>query len=153
MNYTTPSILMLSALLIGAIDGSAQCRKFSKQRVISTLQADQVIDQITAGTMGRGESAAALIEVEASGEVDLIISTHPDLGEVSFNVVNTSGGKIADGIIRDQVTRIPISVEADSDLIVHTQSESATGAYTPLGCVSMATTKVIPNEMDILIND
>ena len=153
MNIKLPSLLLASLALLATSSTSAQCKKFSKKRVISTLQADQVIDQITAGTMGRGESAAALIEVEASGEVDLIISTHPDLGEVSFNVVNTSGGKIADGIIRDQVTRIPISVEADSDLIVHIQSESATGAYTPLGCVSMATTKVIPNEMDILIND
>ena len=49
------------------------------------------------------------------------------------------------------MARLPISVEAHSDIIVHIQSRTASRAYTPLGCVAMATTKVIPNEMDILI--
>jgi hypothetical protein len=36
---------------------------------------------------------------------------------------------------------------------VHVQSEKTTSAYTPIGCVAMATTKVIPNEMDILTGE
>lgn len=146
--------LLLCALATNlALEADAQCRKFSKQRIISTLDADQMLDQMTAGTLGRGESAAALIEVEASGTVDLIISTHPDLGAVGYNVVNAQGGRIASGTVNGSVARLPIVVEADSDLIVHIQSERTTGAYTPLGCVSLATARTIPNEMDILMNE
>ena len=150
MNNINLPLLTLGFLLAATSGASGQCRKFTRDRVISTLSADQAIDQITAGTLGRGESAAALIEVEAAGKMDLIISTHPDLGEVSYNVVNSMGGNIASGNIRGSVARLPVEVEADQDLIVHIKSETGTSAYTPLGCVSLATVRDIPNEMDIL---
>ena len=150
MNNINLPLLTLGFLLAATSVASDQCRKFTRDRVISTLSADQAIDQITAGTLGRGESAAALIEVETAGKMDLIISTHPDLGEVSYNVVNSMGGNIASGNIRGSVARLPVEVEADQDLIVLIKSETGTSAYTPLGCVSLATVRDIPNEMDIL---
>ena len=91
MNQTSLSLCALGLLLAAACDADAQCRKFTKQRVISSLDVDQAIDQIKTGTLGRGESAAAVLEVEASGTVDLIVCTHPDLGEVTYNVVNAIG--------------------------------------------------------------
>lgn len=153
MNYKLPTLILASIGLLAATSAHAQCKKFSKKRVISAVQGSQVIDQITAGNLGRGESAAALIEVEASGEVDLIISTHPNLGEVLYNVVTSHGEPLAQGSSTGSIVRIPISVEAHSDIIVHIQSEKPSSAYTPMGCVAMATTKVIPNEMDILTGE
>lgn len=153
MKNIAPSILLLFAAFLMATEANAQCRKFSRQRVISALSTDVAIDQITAGTLGRGESAAALIEVESTGDIDLIISTHPELGEVTFNVVNTQGGALANGTTHGQLTRIPITVAANEDLIVHIKSEKPYGAYTPIGCVSLATTAVTTNEMDILTKE
>lgn len=153
MKNIAPSILLLFAAFLMATEANAQCRKFSRQRVISALSTDVAIDQITAGTLGRGESAAALIEVESTGDIDLILSTHPELGEVTYNVVNIQGGALATGSTRGQLTRIPISVNAHEDLIVHIKSEKPYGAYAPMGCVSMATTTVTTNEMDILTKE
>ena len=104
MNTTPLSLCALALLVATAFDAGAQCRKFTKQRVISTLDAGQAIDQIQAGTLGRGESAAAVLEVNASGTVDLLISTHPDLGEVSFNVVSASGRSLSEGTTVGTVT-------------------------------------------------
>ena len=146
MNTTPLSLCALALLTLTAFDAGAQCRKFTRQRVISTLDAGQAIDQIQAGTLGRGESAAAVLEVSASGTVDLIISTHPDLGQVSFNVVTTSGRSLAEGTLLGTVTSLPLQVEATEDLIVHVTSEKATGAYTPIGCVSLVTTQPITEE-------
>lgn len=153
MTNKAPILLLLSAAFLLASEATAQCRKFSKQRVISALSPDLAIDQITTGTLGRGESAAALIEVESTGEIDLVISTHPELGEVTFNVMSTQGGALASGMTHGQATRVPISVEADDDLIVHIKSEMPVGTYVPLGCVSVATTTIITNEMDILTKE
>ena len=151
MNIYTSSLILIATVLTASLDATAQCRKFSKKTVISAVDANIEIDQITAGMLGRGESAAAVLEVEASGEVDLIISTHPDLGEVHYNVVNVAGEKLLSGILSGSAVRLPVEVEASNDLIVHIASERPTSAYTPLGCVSLATTNVIPNEMDILM--
>ena len=153
MNFKYSSLLLASIALLASTSVSAQCKKFSKKRVISTIQGKQSIDQITSGTLGRGESAAALIEVTTTGEVDLIISTHPNLGEVTYNVVTTNGQSLASGSSRGSIARLPISVEAHSDIIVHVQSEKTSSAYIPIGCVAMATTKVTPNEMDILTGE
>lgn len=150
MKFNLIPFIALMAPMLLASDGSAQCRKFSKKRVVTSLQGGQTIDQITAGHLGRGESAAALIEVKTTGVVDLIISTHPDLGEVAFHVVDTKGAKLASGFLEGSVENLPLDVEADVDLIVHISSEMPSSPYVPIGCVSLATTKVIPNEMDIL---
>lgn len=147
MNTTSLSLCALALLTLTAFDAGAQCRKFTKQRVISTLDAGQAIDQIQAGTLGRGESAAAVLEVSASGTVDLLISTHPDLGEVTFNVVSASGRSLAEGTIAGTVTTLPLQVEAAEDLIVHVTSEKASGAYTPIGCVSLVTTQPITEDV------
>ena len=153
MNIKLPSLLLASLALLATSSTSAQCKKFSKKRVISAIDGAHNIDQITAGTLGRGESAAALIEVETTGEVDLIISTHPNLGEVHYSVVTTQGQSLASGSSRGSIALLPIAVEAHSDIIVHIQSEQPSSAYVPLGCVAMATTKVVPNEMDILMGE
>ena len=153
MNSKLFSLLALSAFILSASPASAQCKKFSRNRVINAFDGDIAIDQITSGTIGRGERASALIEVESTGEVDLIISTHPDLGEVSYSVISTSGERLVEGSLDGTAKRMPLNVQAEVDLIVHIASELPSSAYTPIGCVSLATTKVIPNEMDILIND
>jgi len=150
MNQTSLSLCALGLLLAAACDADAQCRKFTKQRVISSLDVDQAIDQIKTGTLGRGESAAAVLEVEASGTVDLIICTHPDLGEVTYNVVNTAGRKVTQGSTNGSMTQVAVEVEAEQDLIVHVASERASGAYAPIGCVSLVTAHSTPNELDIL---
>lgn len=151
MNIHTASLVLIATVLTASMDATAQCRKFSKKTVISAVDANLDIDQITAGMLGRGETAAAVLEVESTGEVDLIISTHPDLGEVHYSVVNVGGDQLASGVLSGNAMRLPVEVEANNDLIVHIASERPNSAYTPLGCVSLATTKVIPNEMDILM--
>ena len=153
MNFKLPTLLLASIGMLAATSATAQCKKFSKKRVISAVQGAQTLDQITAGTLGRGESAAALIEVDTSGEVDLIISTHPNLGEVQYNVVTSQGESLASGSSTGGLARLPIEVKAHSDIIVHIESEKPSSAYIPLGCVAVATTKVIPNEMDILTGE
>jgi len=144
--------LLTIASIVSASSVDAQCRRFTRQRVISTLDQGTVIDQVTAGTLGRGESAATLLVVDAPGKVDLVISTHPDLGEVTYSVVDTQGKNYGHGQIRGQIERFPIETDGTSDLIVHIQSEKSTNAYAPLGCVALATTKSsqIKNDMDIL---
>lgn len=147
MKNVIPSLLLLSLILVD-FTAAAQCRRFTKQRVISTLDSGASLDLIAAGTLGRGESAATLLNIPQPGAVDLIISTHPDLGRVEFSIVGTDGKVHQRGETRDQVKRV--SVEAETDLIVHIQSEQASGTYTPLGCVAVAAVRTVPNEMDIL---
>ena len=153
MNFKLPTLVLASIGMLAATSASAQCKKFSKKRVISALQGAQTIDQITAGALGRGESAAALLEVETSGEVDLIISTHPNLREVQYSVVTSQAASLASASSTGSIARLPIEVKAHTDIIVHIQSEKPSSAYIPLGCVAMATTKVIPNEMHSLTGE
>ncbi|MDA8901313.1 hypothetical protein N9I92_00580, partial [bacterium] len=76
MNNLILPLLTLASIL-SASTADAQCRRFTRQRVISALDQGMVLDQITAGTMGRGESAATLLSVNGPGVLDLVISTHP----------------------------------------------------------------------------
>ncbi len=151
MNNLILPLLTLASIL-SASTADAQCRRFTRHRVISALDQGMVLDQITAGTMGRGESAATLLSVNGPGVLDLVISTHPDLGEVTYTVVDTQGKKYRDGQIRGQLERFPVETDGNSDLIVHIQSEKSSNAYVPLGCVALATTRPAQskNDMDIL---
>ena len=123
--------------------------------MISTLDDGQIIGQLTSGTIGRGESAATVLEIDETGSVDLILSTHSDLGAVAFNVVDTRGTLYGEGTIRGNQERISIDVEEGTDLIVHIESERATNAYTPLGCVAIATTRALDdtNEFNLLTKE
>ena len=118
-----------------------------------------MLEQMTSGAIGRGETAATLLPIDASGAIELLISTHPDLGRVAFRILDVEGRQIREGEILGTTARIPIEVQAGIDLIVHIESEQAVGAYTPLGCVAISTareraaTADIPNEMDILIGE
>jgi len=146
MNKHLPSLLpALSTLilLIGAAEADAQCRRFARQRVISTLDAGQTLSQITSGMMSRGESASAVLEIEEAGTVDLILSTHRELGSVSYSVVDARGKKYGEGQVQGPQERISIDVQEDTDLIVHIKSERTTNAYIPLGCVALATARSI----------
>ena len=142
-------------LLIGAAEADAQCRRFARQRVISTLDVDQILGQITSGTMSRGESASAVLEIEEAGAVDLILSTHRELGNVSYKVVDARGNQYGAGQIQGPQERISIDVPEDTDLIVHIQSERTTNAYIPLGCVALATARSIDsaNEYNLLAKE
>jgi len=155
MNKYIPSLLSILVILIGSYEADAQCRRFARQRVISTLDDGQIIGQITSGTIGRGESAATVLEIDQTGPVDLILSTHKDLGKVAYSVVDTRGTVYGEGIVRGSQDRISIDVESDTDLIVHIESERIAGAYTPLGCVALATSRSIDetNEYNLLTKD
>ena len=87
--------------------------------------------------------------------VDLSLSTHNDLGAVAFNVVDTRGERYGEGTIRGSQERISIDVEEGTDLIVHIESERATNAYIPLGCVAIATTRALDatNEFNLLTKE
>lgn len=152
-------ILLLPLLLVLAMSttsADAQCRRFSKQRVLGALEADMMLENMTSGAIGRGETAATLLPIDASGIIELLISTHPDLGRVAFRVLDIEGRQLSEGEILGSTARISMEVETGIDLIVHIESEQAVGAYTPLGCVAISTarerdaTAAIPNEMDIL---
>ena len=155
MNKYIPSLISILVLLVGTYEADAQCRRFARQRVISTLDDGQIIGQITSGTIGRGESAATVLEIDQSGPVDLILSTHNDLGNVTYSVVDARGTVHGEGRVRGSQERISIDVEQDTDLIVHIESERSASAYTPLGCVALATTRVIDetNEFDLLTKE
>ena len=133
MNKYIPSLISILVLLVGTFEADAQCRRFARQRVISTLDDGQIIGQITSGTIGRGESAATVLEIDQSGPVDLILSTHNDLGNVTYSVVDTRGTVYGEGQVRGAQERISIDVEQDTDLIVHIESEKrSASAYTPI---------------------
>ena len=144
MNKYIPSLISILVLLVGTFEADAQCRRFARQRVISTLDDGQIIGQITSGTIGRGESAATVLEID-----------HNDLGNVTYSVVDTRGTVHGEGRVRGSQERISIDVEQDTDLIVHIESERSASAYTPLGCVALATTRVIDetNEFDLLTKE
>ena len=100
----------------------------------------------------RGESAATVLEINETGSVDLILSTHSDLGAVAFNVVDTRGTRYGEHHPRQE--RISIDVEEGTDLIVHRESEQATNAYTPWR-VAIATTRALDdtNEFNLLTGE
>ena len=159
MNTSILPLSLFAVILLSGLQADAQCRRFSKQRVLGALEADMVLDRITAGAIGRGETAATLMPIHDSGDIELLISTHPDLGRVTFRILDVEGRQIREGELLGSTARIPVQVEAGIDLIVHIESEQAVGAYTPLGCVAISTarernaTASIPNEMDILTGE
>ena len=155
MNNSLSSLIPILVMLVGTFEADAQCRRFARQRVISTLDDGQIIGHITSGAIGRGESASAVLPIEESGPVDLILSTHSDLGNVSYSVVDSRGIVYGEGRVRGSQERIAIDVEKDTDLIVRIESEGNKRAYTPIGCVALATTRVIDetNEFDLLTKE
>ena len=70
-------------------------------------------------------------------------------------MVDTRGALYGEGTIRGNQERISIDVEEGTDLIVHIESERATNAYTPLGCVAIATTRALDdtNEFNLLTKE
>ena len=58
MNTSIP--LSLLAMILSGLQADAQCRRFSKQRVLGALEADMVLDRIIAGAIGRGETATLM---------------------------------------------------------------------------------------------
>ena len=155
MNKSILCLPLLIVSLIPAAQADAQCRRFSKQRVLGALEADMMLEQMTSGAIGRGETAATLLPIDASGAIELLISTHPDLGRVAFRILDVEGRQIREGEILGTTARIPIEVQAGIDLIVHIESERATNAYTPLGCVAIATTRALDdtNEFNLLTKE
>lgn len=153
MNTYLPSTLLLTLALLSTPEGVAQSSTFARNRVLDLLDDGSVPNHDLSGSSMQGERAAAVITAGTSGEVDLIISTHPDLGAVSFTVTNTTGDRIAAGATRGEATRLTVPVEAEQDLIVHIHSTSNVGSYVPLGFVKMDGLPEVPNEMDILTRE
>ena len=90
MNTSILPLSLIAVILLSGLQADAQCRRFSKQRVLGALEADMVLDRITAGAIGRGETAATLMPIHDSGDIELLISTHPDLGRVTFRILDNN---------------------------------------------------------------
>lgn len=141
MKNFIPTLLTLLVAFAIPTQMDAQCKRFARQRVINTLDQDQILDRITSGTMVRGESASAVITIDQAGETALTLSTHEGLGEVQYIITDATGQDIAAGYVHGATETISVDIDYPTELIVEVTSEKAASAYTPIGCVAFATSR------------
>jgi hypothetical protein len=137
--YATVALISIVALS-SFQSANAQCKRFSKTRVLSTLDARAQLLHASSGRMMQGEQAAVVIDAP-QGLVRLDLVTHESLGVVHYVVTNRMGDEITRGAVRAGRASIDLEVLQQQSLTFSVEIPEGISPYTTIGCVGLAATR------------
>lgn len=134
--------ILLPILLIAPLLSSAQCRSFTKKKCLPQLDGYSQNDSFNSAVLIPGDEAELLLTFYDDKDYRLLICGHPILGEVEFEVLDTSEQMIytnhtEDG--SDKGNLFDFKVASTQQLIVRIRVPETETSSTLIheGCVSI----------------
>jgi hypothetical protein len=133
LKYILPLLLLMPLL------SEAQCRAFTKNRVLPLLNGFVQNDNFNSAMLVPGDEAELLMTFYGNKEYRLIVMAHPILGDVEFEVRDTNDQLIYTNKDNDKnKTTFDFKMSNTQQLIVRVRVPEAQNAISPHeGCVTV----------------
>lgn len=124
-------------MLLLPFAADAQCRAFTKNKVLPLLDGYVQNDNYNSAVLVPGDEAELLLTFYAGKEYRIVVGSHPVLGDVEFEVVDTNDETIYKSSTSDNKSIFDFKMSNTQQLIVKVRVPKQESAITPEGCVTV----------------
>ncbi|MFY8138481.1 MAG: hypothetical protein ACOVMR_10265 [Flavobacteriales bacterium] len=128
-------IIPLLLLLPGLAD--AQCRAFTKNKCLPLLDGYVQNDNYNSAVLVPGDEAELLLTFYSGKEYRIVVGSHPILGDVEFEVVDTNDEMIYSSKTSDNKSLFDFKMSNTQQLIVKVRVPKQESAIQHEGCVTV----------------
>jgi hypothetical protein len=122
-------------LLPGLAD--AQCRAFTKNKCLPLLDGYVQNDNYNSAVLVPGDEAELLLTFYSGKEYRIVVGSHPILGDVEFEVVDTNDEMIYSSKTSDNKSLFDFKMSNTQQLIVKVRVPKQESAIQHEGCVTV----------------
>ncbi len=128
-------IIPLLLLLPGLAD--AQCRAFTKNKCLPLLDGYVQNDNYNSAVLVPGDEAELLLTFYSGKEYRIVVGSHPVLGDVEFEIVDTNDEMIYSSKTADNKSLFDFKMSNTQQLIVKVRVPKQESAIQHEGCVTV----------------
>jgi hypothetical protein len=128
-------IIPLLLLLPGLAD--AQCRAFTKNKCLPLLDGYVQNDNYNSAVLVPGDEAELLLTFYSGKEYRIVVGSHPILGDVEFEIVDTNDEMIYNSKTSDNKSLFDFKMSNTQQLIVKVRVPKQDSAIQHEGCVTV----------------
>jgi hypothetical protein len=128
-------IIPLLLLLPGLAD--AQCRAFTKNKCLPLLDGYVQNDNYNSAVLVPGDEAELLLTFYSGKEYRIVVGSHPVLGDVEFEIVDTNDEMIYSSKTSDNKSLFDFKMSNTQQLIVKVRVPKQESAIQHEGCVTV----------------
>jgi hypothetical protein len=122
-------------LLPGLAD--AQCRAFTKNKCLPLLDGYVQNDNYNSAVLVPGDEAELLLTFYSGKEYRIVVGSHPVLGDVEFEIVDTNDEMIYSSKTSDNKSLFDFKMSNTQQLIVKVRVPKQESAIQHEGCVTV----------------
>jgi hypothetical protein len=122
-------------LLPGFAD--AQCRAFTKNKCLPLLDGYVQNDNYNSAVLVPGDEAELLLTFYSGKEYRIVVGSHPILGDVEFEIVDTNDEMIYNSKTSDNKSLFDFKMSNTQQLIVKVRVPKQDSAIQHEGCVTV----------------
>ncbi|MEZ4798745.1 MAG: hypothetical protein R2809_02985 [Flavobacteriales bacterium] len=132
VRFIIPVMLVLSGLA-----ADAQCRAFTKNKCLPLLEGYVQNDNYNSAVLIPGDEAELLLTFYAGKEYRIVVGSHPVLGDVEFEIVDTNDEMIYSNKTADNKSTFDFKMSNTQQLIVRVRVPKQETAIQHEGCVTV----------------
>lgn len=136
MKFFAP-LLVIALSLVATFDASAQCRSFTKKNCLTELEGYVQNDNYNSAVLIPGDEAELMLTFLAGTDYRLLVCSHPVLGEVQFEVLDSKGKALFNSAKAGGRNQVDFRVEKSQQLMVHVYVPESEAAILHEGCVTI----------------
>jgi hypothetical protein len=134
--------IIIPLLLLMPLTSDAQCRAFSKNRCLPQLKGYSQSDTYNSALLAPGDVVDQALTFYAGREYRLVVCAHPILGEVAFEVTDTHGEKIFEGMACSEAcdnatNKLDFKMTQTQQLIIKIKVPKTDSEFMHEGCVTI----------------
>lgn len=136
-------ILSLAGLLM-ITSGYSQCRSFVSNYCAEAMGEYIPNENFNGARLSPGDMAEVSMTFYADEKYRLLVCSHPSIGDVDFQVVNSRGETLFNNTEKDNPNYFDFSLEGTQELTVKLKvSPDKKSILTPQGCVAIMVGKLL----------
>jgi hypothetical protein len=130
------AFFVLSFVLVAGMV-SAQCRAFTKNRVLPMLSGFVQNENYNSALLMSGDEAEVLMTFYGGKSYRLVVMAHPVLGDVEFEVLDTNDELVYSNKKSENKTTFDFRMSNTQQLKVRVKVPAIEGSLVPQGCVTI----------------
>ena len=129
--------LILPLMLLLPFAADAQCRAFTKNKVLPLLDGYVQNDNYNSAVLVPGDEAELLLTFYSGKEYRVVVGSHPVLGDVEFEIVDTNDEMVYPNKTADNKSVFDFKMSNTQQLIVRVRVPKQDTAFSHEGCVTV----------------
>lgn len=128
---------IIPVLLLLPIIADAQCRAFTKNKCLPLLEGYVQNDNYNSAVLVPGDEAELLLTFYSGKDYRIVVGSHPVLGDVEFELVDTNDEMIYSNKTADNKSVFDFKMSNTQQLIVRVRVPKQDTAISHEGCVTV----------------